>query len=565
MLNLFICILCLSVLFSYSKPFVCKHSEDNACKVALITLTHVNNNNTINLICSASDTMTIHRLDIESRHFISNLADIIDQYLMVSPWWVIHKEVYNHVVTNSPLNNHSYISTISLIRYNSTFEMALHRLAAKQYVPSNEICESTSVFIGRMINSGWGSQADMYLSGVSFDYGIFNTWYTRTNNIQEELLIMNQQDCYTNSINKWECVFLPLTNCSMSKCAFAQCHAEADCLQNQLFKLVNLSGMDNTIITGGPVWDRLGREKTIPYHAQLDIQYPHVLQKLSVSTMKNVFINSRNELTMWTSQPSKVLFHHGLLFRLNHGMRSRVHRVIQDSYKSRAIPFVLGKDACVAMHIRRGDRTVHYPVNNTSQEDGSKKDPEPGIISFCRLFTKNGRIAGHNCSTNDLIPMHGYRPPGEGFIDCQRLADLGCFCDHPFGSLTLIDYLYKSQRIYPHAHNVFIMTDDNEWLQDQKKKLKKSNTNVSHYTIGTLYSDPYARLEHHPVTKKKTNGTKSTLDFWSGVAISKYCQAFVGHFGSAVSDLIYSSMCFQHDVYTGLCPPAVDIGGDRAW
>lgn len=36
-------------------------------------------------------------------------------------------------------------------------------------------------------------------------------------------------------------------------------------------------------------------------------------------------------------------------------------------------------------------------------------------------------------------------------------------------------------------------------------------------------------------------------------------QAFVGHFGSAVSISLYNFMCFHYSTHTNKCPPAADI------
>lgn len=42
--------------------------------------------------------------------------------------------------------------------------------------------------------------------------------------------------------------------------------------------------------------------------------------------------------------------------------------------------------------------------------------------------------------------------------------------------------------------------------------------------------------------------------------MGRRCQAFVGHFGSAISHMMYNAMCHQYDTHTATCPPAVNIG-----
>ena len=52
------------------------------------------------------------------------------------------------------------------------------------------------------------------------------------------------------------------------------------------------------------------------------------------------------------------------------------------------------------------------------------------------------------------------------------------------------------------------------------------------------------------------------VDFWASVKLAQQCEAFVGHFSSASTVLVYNSMCYRHGYSTFLrCPDAYDLGG----
>ena len=138
--------------------------------------------------------------------------------------------------------------------------------------------------------------------------------------------------------------------------------------------------------------------------------------------------------------------------------------------------------------------------------------------------------------------------------------EMGCFGAHPFGALTLVDYLRRAREIAPGVNNAFVMSDDAPWLAAQIKALPHSNTDVADMKVGQLSAEKDARLEFNTPTGQHNNGTKYAVDFWTSVTISRTCKAFVGHWGSAVSKFVHAAMCFQHKSTTGHCPLASDIG-----
>ena len=141
---------------------------------------------------------------------------------------------------------------------------------------------------------------------------------------------------------------------------------------------------------------------------------------------------------------------------------------------------------------------------------------------------------------------------------CYRLYDLGCFAKHSFGELTLVDFLTRGQTLLPSAKTAFVMTDDGDWLEEQIRLLPHSNSSVAHWKIGRLAAQVEARNEYR-TDKLAVNNTRYSVDFWTSISAARQCQAFVGHFGSALSYFVYAAMCFAHDGRLGHCPLEYDF------
>lgn len=129
----------------------------------------------------------------------------------------------------------------------------------------------------------------------------------------------------------------------------------------------------------------------------------------------------------------------------------------------------------------------------------------------------------------------------------------GCFHERPYGAISLQEYLNRAFDIHP-TYNVFIATDDGIWLEKEKELIS------SKWSIFSVSGSPSSRS----VSDSKS-ATKNGVDFFASLALARQCQAFVGHWGSAISQLFYHYMCISHDMKVNTCPPAVNIGGLNSW
>jgi hypothetical protein len=172
---------------------------------------------------------------------------------------------------------------------------------------------------------------------------------------------------------------------------------------------------------------------------------------------------------------------------------------------------------CVTIHIRRGDRAKGITDMN----------------EFCRSIR---RIEGDKCERDGKE------------ISCGSVSDLGCFSLHPFGGVSLQDYLDRASKLR-NVKTAFVLTDDGPWLEEQKKNHIEPGWNI--YTIPARGD---SRKHDSP------HATENGVDFFASMALARQCSAFVGHWGSGVTHVTFHNMCYQHAGHIGMCPPACDIG-----
>lgn len=522
-------------------PVVASGSNSASCIIAKVLLVGEDMDSGTAFLSEVAHEADVHKLLIESIGMEPHeFGLLVDRFLTTSPWWVVGKEVYGHRHLDGQVN--STVHLIALHRYQVRYETQLRHLAAKQYPPSQSVCESTPVHIGRMINSGWGSQMMFATKEGQFPYSVFNIWYTNNNTASESMLTCHADDCrlYPGTVNKWECVFLPLTNCSLHQMPFTKCHFfeykpgwGRVCFPWEFAMYSNMTERGSIDMKGA-----VGKRPITSYQLEVDRRYP-ISRNPHVVASPNFILADGEVVTTRGVQSHDLLTLFGSIFRPNYNLRSRVAIKLAELEADKHIPFPLGRTECVAVHIRRGDRTREMNISMTE---------------FCAMY-KAGGVERDNCNPFRLSVANANIPKELGLPligSCQDLVDIGCFYAHPFGALTLVDYLQRAQLLVPSARAAFVMTDDGPWLDDQVKNLARSTSNVSTWQVGSLSAPAPSRFDQ--------NGTRYTTDFWASVMAARQCAGFVGHWGSGVAQFVFAAMCFQHGEYTGVCPPASDIG-----
>lgn len=446
-----------------------------------------------------------------------HIGRALDAFLAPRPWWIIVKEksVERTKHANSILTHH-----ICLIRLYQAHEPHMRMLASIQYPPRSG-CESSKLILGHMVSSGWGSHMNYY-GGMWGDnpFMIFNIWDSNTNLPDEGVAYVTSTFCPT-TINKRLCAFIPLTNCSMPSVLTSLTGASAKNLWPGDLMAYYPATTNGSAVPGNS--HDAGHPESV-YHKHLQALYGDKLQK---NFKTNLFIdgNGKKMDFLWQGHgpglpfTRTILPSHGFIWRPNSVYRALVTRRVDELRRQQAFPENID---CVAMHIRRGDR-INANTNMTA---------------FCKKFRA---YSPSNCTTAD-----------GAWYNCQDLQDKGCFNRYPFGSLRLRDYLEKAQQLHK-TKNVFVVTDDNDWLMEEKK------TVGADWHVVVLPARVQSRSHDSPYA------TENGVDFMASVALAQQCQAFVGHWGSAISHLLFHAMCMVHgpkfDV--GRCPKACDLSLPR--
>ena len=101
------------------------------------------------------------------------------------------------------------------------------------------------------------------------------------------------------------------------------------------------------------------------------------------------------------------------------------------------------------------------------------------------------------------------------------------------------------------------MTDDKTWLEEEKMQIPKG------WNIAVLAGLRFTSKNGHDVGQ--TGQTELGVNFLASLQLARHCTAFVGHWSSAVSALVFNSMCVQHAETVGVCPPACNMGGKGSY
>ena len=376
--------------------------EITPCKIANIIILPENIYNTNQLLLKASSDGLVHKMIIEAVDVTAAaVGDLIDEFISTNIWWVIRKEIYNHNIStsNKVFNGSNHVNSNSihivvLIRYKQMYEDELRLISGLQNPPIQDICDNTTLYIARMINSGWGSLADMIISNLDLHHtSIFNIWYTRFNTPNESFGMIHYKDCKDGLINKWECLFLPLTNCSMDNVAFTKCHdedprGEPMCFPEDFFKVKNMSVNGGDMIDADSECGSADKPRN-PYQLQLMNTYQH---DNCDEVQRAPFLTAQNEQIVYSLPAREVFETFALTFRPNYNLRSRLTISIREAQETKSIPFILTKTTCVAIHIRRGDRAI-------------KGLNGPNMKQFCDRFTKDANIVRDNCTDELLLDM----------------------------------------------------------------------------------------------------------------------------------------------------------------
>lgn len=242
----------------------------------------------------------------------------------------------------------------------------------------------------------------------------------------------------------------------------------------------------------------------------------------------------------------EILFLQQFLYRQNSYYRSLVSHKLHDYLHNDAEGKVFAQQRCVAVHVRRDDRLG--------------VDIHPNMTRYCLDNPTNGQ-------------------------------DFGCGQGELFATVTLEKILRVAEKMVdPAVRAMFISTDDDTFIEEQKRMMKSKGEHHSHHDRSRrlrdkkdsaqtttnskwqIYHLPSPMPLHVGAADNNSNensekndlfaarrGTAAGVHFFTTTKLMQRCEAFIGHFGSGMSFQFYRSMCHRHNGLKAICPPSYDM------
>ena len=108
----------------------------------------------------------------------------------------------------------------------------------------------------------------------------------------------------------------------------------------------------------------------------------------------------------------------------------------------------------------------------------------------------------------------------------------------------------------PLKKTVLLLTDEDEWLHQE---LEENAELIKGWNIRTFPRTANNSFVGNVRGSSGRDGTYNGVRFFATMKLVQQCEAYVGHFGSAMAHTIFSSMCIQSNGTMGVCPPAYDF------
>eukprot|EP00597_Dinobryon_sp_UTEXLB2267_P001346 CAMPEP_0170060958 /NCGR_PEP_ID=MMETSP0019_2-20121128/2709_1 /TAXON_ID=98059 /ORGANISM="Dinobryon sp., Strain UTEXLB2267" /LENGTH=473 /DNA_ID=CAMNT_0010266675 /DNA_START=382 /DNA_END=1801 /DNA_ORIENTATION=+ len=466
----------------------------------------------------------------------------------------IVKEPYDWQGT-AATSSSQYHNTVILERYLVEWENYWRYLVSVQYPPNALDCARMPVLVGKnsCIHPGWFSVLAFYtlthsqfpfavstvyvpyLSDVAYQQNAFIT-ITSPNKTasQVDCPTYNHSDVHGKGSDTWQCAFLAPTSCPLPLRVTACKHSSCILEQNTGFSLFLDRAAPSGQVLNATDMDSYGKAPVTEQQRNLSehtaappflFALPHNL------SYARTYYNSTQRCMYSHADATSSAFIYGFLLRKSAFYRSRVAKIVHQ-FRAASVPHFNASFPCVAVHLRRGDRIMRVPqgVNFTEycyntthglQCDGGHCDPDAG------------------CGENPLQP--------------------------PFAAITLQHVLDKVPLLVgPGKRNVFVASDDGEWVERQIALVKAADPRWNIYTLsqpkqpakgsgkkdGTIKdNDPYLGNDEPYAGyfyMRSHAGTASGTYLFASMELATQCEAFIGHMGCGGTMLHYQYMCMQH-------------------
>lgn len=399
------------------------------------------------------------------------------------------------------------------------------------------------------VHPGWGFVLRSYASvHVDHMYAIWSVFFhSPVGAVQDNAWITpSEGDCGTVR-NKWECAFLPSSNCSLplevTDCDHKHCNDYSNAWLSTVFSRADPDGKSLSP-HAREVINALGKEPITEEQRRLTslaaLAGPPSFLQASSPSSASFAPDPTLDHDELMADPSAAIFALAFLLRQNAFYRSEVARLLSGSILLHEEEAPEGE--CVVAHLRRGDRLV------------VGADPR----EYCANMT-----AGRLCRGAD-----------GSLGKCDE--HMGCREGVPFSLVGIEHVLEKVPLLLGEkVRRVLLLSDDDGWLHEQIEGFRAAQlrgevakdwellalppmairNGHGHADGPNLVAEPFEGYNF----LRFQGGTASGVRYMASLELATKCKALVGHFSSGATRLYYRYMCLHHAGLQGVCPPAYDF------
>ena len=350
----------------------------------------------------------------------------IDRFLGPRPWWVVRTEPYEWQGLTEGTTTKIELRRLASERYDAV----LQSIARRQY-PSD--CETRRLRVTFLQGfSSFGNNFFNFNNDAAYcRASVYVPYIHDPNTLATNFL--DPGSC-PSVHNKFECAFLPTTNCSIPR----------------------ISSQHNFYSQATPSAKQITKEEFDQPIVKRDRDHEHALEHVKnfESVVSGGLAESSGPWSKTHIRPAyQQLFTYAFLFRLNYDFRRLVAQETK-RFEVNSTTFPT-KGKCVTVNMRKDPDRAPIGVN---------------VSEFC----KNASL--------------GIRPPGnDGARMFSAFHNYGCHTSNPYGMITLDDFV-KGAGIVSNSTFIYGTTDNARWLDHALRKYSKPPG----YTIV-----PYAAPPNH--------------------------------------------------------------------
>lgn len=276
---------------------------------------------------------------------------------------------FHRILKQSLVNRYCKSERLNRI---SSYEIIVFFVWAEQNFLSPTACAAAPLQVSGHVFDAWGNRIlNIEMEWANCIQAVFSIYITISNKPTDTVGFVEADICPTIT-NKWECVFLPTTNCTLPN-QLMTCN-EPSCMPRSWGSQYYTNASDLGIMLTGD------EEKEFANNARTNT--PHSPNLTPRECIHQIGYRSKTPVTRVDEETSEqhkqscninvmpAVFTRGFVFRFNAAFRSIVnHKVF--TFRLETEPPFLPSATCVAAHIRMHDRAI----------------PNTDMVAYCKNCT----------------------------------------------------------------------------------------------------------------------------------------------------------------------------------